>query len=244
MAVVKGSRQDELVILQYRPGHKLRRNMYLLLAMLTLAVGGYFLGLIDSMQQIQDLSQQRDQLKVQLVEAEHHNVQLTQRVGVLEKGGEVDRKAADTIRQSVVELKSQITSLEEEVAFYKGIMAPNGNDRGLKVSKVDLVALSEQENRYRYSIKLMQVVDNSSFISGLAAVNFEGVKDNEPLVLPLRDLDKAVTELGVKFRFRYFQELSGEIVIPSDFSPTHIQIVLQATGSKSQRVEHTVDWPY
>lgn len=243
MAIVKGSQQDELVIYQYRPGQRLRRNVYLVLFILAVGIGGYYMGLFDSMEQIETLTQTSSRLQAQLDDTELEKAALAQRVGVLEKGGEVDRKATDSIRQTVKELKAQITTLEEEVAFYKGIMAPSSNDKGLRVSKIDLTPSADSQMQFRYSIMLTQVADNSSYISGLAAVNFVGVRNGERIILPLRDLDSSVTELGVKFRFRYFQEVAGEITIPANFTPEQVQVVLQSTGSKAQRVEQTIEWP-
>ncbi len=242
MAVVKGSQQERLVIRQYRPWERFRRNLYLLLFIAAIGVGGYFGGVYDSMSSISDLTAERDSLQDSLQDAERTITTLTQRVGVLEKGGEVDRKATEGIRQTVKELKAQISTLEEEVAFYKGIMAPSADDKGLRISKIDLQPL-ETKGRYRYSIMLTQVADNSSYISGLAAVNFVGLQTTEKVILPLRDMDSSVTDLGVTFRFRYFQEVSGEIQLPDNFTPEQVQVVLQSTGSKAQRVEQTIDWP-
>lgn len=242
MAVVKGSQQERLVIRQYQPWERFRRAVYFLLLIALVGVGGYYGGLYDSMSRIQQLTLERDSLSSELQAAERSIATLTQRVNVLEKGGEVDRKATEGIRQTVKELKAQISTLEEEVSFYKGIMAPSSNDRGLRVSKIDITAL-ENAGSFRYSIMLTQVADNSSYISGLAAVNFVGLRNGERVILPLRDLDSSVTDLGVKFRFRYFQEISGELTLPEQFVPEQVQVVLQSTGGKAQRVEQTIDWP-
>ncbi len=242
MAVVKGSQQERLVIRQYQPWERFRRAVYFLLLIALVGVGGYYGGLYDSMSRIQQLTLERDSLSSELQAAERSIATLTQRVNVLEKGGEVDRKATEGIRQTVKELKAQISTLEEEVSFYKGIMAPSSNDRGLRVSKIDITAL-ENAGGFRYSIMLTQVADNSSYISGLAAVNFVGLRNGERVILPLRDLDSSVTDLGVKFRFRYFQEISGELQLPEQFVPEQVQVVLQSTGGKAQRVEQTIDWP-
>lgn len=242
MAVVKGSQQERLVIRQYQPWERFRRAVYFLLLLALVGAGGYYGGLYDSMSSIKQLTHERNALQFDLQGAERTIANLTQRVNVLEKGGEVDRKATEGIRQTVKELKAQIATLEEEVSFYKGIMAPSGNDRGLRVSKIDIIP-AEAGSRYRYSIMLTQVADNSSYISGLAAVNFVGLRNGERVILPLRDLDSAVTELGVKFRFRYFQEISGELTLLEQFVPEQVQVVLQSTGGKAQRVEQTIDWP-
>lgn len=240
MAVVKGSQQESLVITQYRPWKKVRRWFFSLLMLVVVGAGGYFVGWYDSWTSTSRLSIERDQLRHELHRAERTISSLTQRVGILEKGGEVDRQATEGIRHTVVELKYQISTLEEEVAFYKGIMAPSSSDMGLRVSKIDLTA--QENGSVRYSIMLTQVADNSSFIAGLAAVNFVGSRNEERVILPLRDLDRSIDDLGVRFRFRYFQEISGELVVPEGFTPEQVQVVLQSTGSKAQRVEKSIEW--
>lgn len=242
MAVVKGSQQDELIIRQYRRGERFRRNFCLILFIIAVGTGGYFGGVYDSMSSISALTAERDTLQSALQDADLTISNLTQRVGVLEKGGEVDRKATEGIRQTVKDLKAHIATLEEDVAFYKGIMAPSADDKGLRISKIDITPV-DHGARYRYSIMMTQVADNSSYISGLAAVNFVGMQGAEKVILPLRDLDSNVTDLGVKFRFRYFQEVAGDLRLPAGFVPQQVQVVLQSTGGKAQRVEQTIDWP-
>ena len=76
-----------------------------------------------------------------------------------------------------------------------------------------------------------------------AALNFVGTQGGEKVILPLRDLDSGVADLGVKFRFRYFQEVKGTLNLPQQFVPEQVQVVLQSTGSKAQRVEESIEWP-
>ena len=35
---------------------------------------------------------------------------------------------------------------------------------------------------------------------------------------------------------------AGEITVPSHFKIEQVQVVLQSTGSKAQRVEETIEW--
>lgn len=242
MAVVKGSKQDRLQLVTYDPWQRFLRFVYFVLFIAAVAVGCFFGGQYASLQQLQDLTSERDQLQEQIVAADGDIRGLRQRAAVLEKGGEVDRQAAEGIRQTVKELKSQIATLEEEVSFYKGIMAPSSQDKGLRISKVDIQPV-ENGDKYRYSIMMTQVADNTSYIKGLAAVNFIGLQEGQRKIIPLRELDENVSELGVKFRFRYFQEVAGEVSLPASFNVEQVQVVLQSTGGKAQRVEETIDWP-
>ncbi|MGK0405727.1 MAG: hypothetical protein ACJAR6_001102 [Oleispira sp.] len=241
MAVVKGSKQDRLSLIRYDPWQRFLRGVYFLLFTVLVAAGCFFGGQYASLEQIKALSEERDQRQKQIIAADQEILGFRQRVAVLEKGGEVDRQASEGIRQIVKELKVQIATLEEEVSFYKGIMAPSGQDKGLRISKIDIKP-SDQPNTFRYSIMMTQVAGNTSYIKGLTAVNFVGLEDGKRKVMPLRDLDKNVNELGLKFSFRYFQEVVGEISVPVNFNIEQVQVVLQSTGNKAQRVEETIEW--
>lgn len=241
MAVVKGSKQERLSLVRYDPWQRFWRGVYFLLFTVAVAAGCFFGGQYASLNELRALAIERDQLQEQIISADKEIRSFRQRVGVLEKGGEVDRQAAEGIRQAVKELKVQIATLEEEVSFYKGIMAPTGQDKGLRISKIDIQPL-DQGSKFRYSIMMTQVADNTSYIKGLAAVNFVGVENGMRKIIPLRELDEKVHELGVKFSFRYFQEVAGEVTMPASFNVEQVQVVLQSTGSKTQRVEETIEW--
>ncbi len=241
MAVVKGSEQQHLVIRTHNPWQSVRMFLYVIILFVLTGAGGYFFGVFDSVERIRDLSAESDRLSEALSVSEEKTVQLTQRVGMLQKGNEVDREAAQGVRQTIKELKAQITTLEEEVSFYKGIMVPTQKDKGLRVNKVSVNALGDR--RYRYSVTISQVADNSTYIQGVAAINVVGMRAGNKVILPLRDLDSNINSLGVKFRFRYFQEIAGEILIPKDFIAKQLQVVLQSGGRKAQRVEETAIWP-
>ena len=240
MAVVEGSVQDELVIVRRAKGYRLRRAIWLAVLILITAGGGYLYGYFDSYNQVKVLKEEGRYLKDGLRVSEQTINDLSQRVVVLEKGGEVDRQAADDFRSTVKDLRDQVGALEQEVAFYKGIMAPGSTDKGLRVSRIDLEALSGQE--YRYAVMMTQVVDNTNFVQGEVAVNIIGTRAGQQEIIALRDLDDAVTELGIPFRFRYFQELKGTLTVPADFTPQQLQVVMQSRGRNSQRVEETRNW--
>ncbi len=241
MAVVIGSKQERLSLVRYDPWHRFWRGFYFLIFTALVAGGCFFGGQYASLNELSAVGDERDQLQEQIVATDKEIRSFRQRVGVLEKGGEVDRQAAEGIRQTVKELKIQVATLEEEVIFYKGIMAPSGQDKGLRISKIIIQPL-EKMSMYRYSIMMTQVADNTSYIKGLAAVNFVGIEEGKRKIIPLRELDQKINELGVKFSFRYFQEIAGEVTMPASFKVEQVQVVLQSSGSKAQRVEETIEW--
>ena len=240
MAVVEGSVQDELVIVRRAKGYRFRRAFWLAILILITAGGGYLYGYFDSYTQMKVLKEENGYLKDGLRTSEKTIEDLSQRVAVLEKGGEVDRQAADGFRETVKSLKDQVSVLEQEVAFYKGIMAPGSADKGLRISRIDLDAINA--NQYSYAVMMTQVVDNTNYVQGEVAVNVIGLRSGEQEVIALRDLDDNINELGIPFRFRYFQELKGVLNLPEGFIPQQLQVVMQSRGQNSQRVEETRNW--
>jgi hypothetical protein len=242
MTVVKGSKQDSLVVVSYDPWTRFFKRLLLLILIAALGGASYLFGRFEAAQIQSQAIAERDQLKQDLQMAQDEMASHSQRVIMLEKGGEVDRRSTEGLRQNLVDLRSQITTLQEEVAFYKGIMAPSTRKQDLRIQKVDIEATLEQR-RYRYKVVVTQVGANQRFVKGLAAVNITGVLNGKQVVYGLRDLSDDVQDYGIKYRFRYFQEIEGDLVLPEGFTAESIEVVLQTNGSKANRVEQTFPWP-
>ena len=242
MAVVKGSKQDKLMVVSYDPWTRFWRRTFILLLLVALGVASYVFGRYEALEAQAQAIAERDQLRLDLQAAEDEMSSYSQRVSVLEKGGEVDRKSTEGLRQNLVELREQIATLQEEVAFYKGIMAPSSRDQDLRIQKIE-IAKTLEERRFRYKIVLTQVGTNQRFVSGLAGVDIVGVLDGAQKRFGLRDLSDDVQDYGIKYKFRYFQEIEGDMVLPEGFTPESVEVVLQTSGSKAKRVELAQAWP-
>lgn len=120
-------------------------------------------------------------------------------------------------------------------------MAPSEVSKGLQVDQLSL-RQGRVEGQYAFKLVLTQVGDNKSYISGVVVVNIIGDRNGEQEVIPLRDLSGDVEELGVRFRFRYFQDVEGMLTLPDNFEPYEIQVVAKAEGNKASEAERTFDW--
>ena len=242
MTVVKGSKQEHLVVVSYDPWTRFFKRLFVLILIAALGGTGYLYGRFEAAQIQSQAIAERDQLKEELQMARDEMSSYSQRVIMLEKGGEVDRRSTEGLRQNLVDLRTQIATLQEEVAFYKGIMAPSTTRQDLRIQKVDIEPTLEQR-RYRYKVVVTQVGTNQRFVSGLAAVNITGVLDGKQVIYGLRDVSEDVQDYGIKYRFRYFQEIVGDLVLPEGFTAESVEVVLQSNGSKANRVEQTFPWP-
>lgn len=241
MAVVKGSKQDKLTVVSYDPWSRFLKRLVLLLLVVLLAVASFISGRFEALEAQEQAIAERDQLLKDLQVAHDEALSKNQRVVMLEKGGEVDRKSTEGLRQNMVDLRSQIATLQEEIAFYKGIMAPSSRKQDLRIQKFDLEK-SLEDRRYKFKLVLTQVGTNQRFISGLAGVNIAGVLNGKQKVYGLRDISDDIQDYGIKYKFRYFQEIAGELVLPDGFIPESVDVVLQSNGSKSKRIENSFPW--
>ncbi len=242
MTVVKGSKQDQLMVVSYDPWTRFFKRLLMLVLIAALGGASYIFGRYEALEAQTQAIAERDQLKEDLQMAQDEMASYSQRVIMLEKGGEVDRRSTEGLRQNLVDLRNQIATLQEEVAFYKGIMAPSTRKQDLRIQKLDIEPTLE-ERRYRYKVVITQVGTNQRFVSGLAGVNIVGVLNGAQKVFGLRDVSDDVQDYGIKYRFRYFQEIEGDLVLPEGFTAESVEVVLQTNGSKANRVEQSFPWP-
>lgn len=169
---------------------------------------------------------------------------------------QVDREASQALKETIRELKDQVAKLTEEVTFYKSLMAPSALERGIQVADFELTAL-EETGRFRFHLLLTQVETRRDWVQGDVSleVRGRGTADGEAgptvgsgsatgtveQVLRLTEIAEEGT-YPLKFRFRYFQDLTGVIRLPAGFKPERIVVKAGRRGASTEAAEKTFDW--
>lgn len=232
---------EEYVVIRHRPGYRLRRTLILLTFSIIAAVLGYVTGMAQGGFRFSTAEDSRDLLEEQVEQLRDQSRETSQQLINLERGRSIDAQALNQARRTIVDLETQIASLKADLTFYKNIMAPSETSKGLQVDRLALQG-ARQKDAYNFKLVLTQVGDNKSYISGVVAVNVIGMRNEEKEVIALRDISDDIDDLGVKFRFRYFQDIEGLLRVPEGFEPLELQVVARAEGSKSSQAERTFDW--
>lgn len=235
------SRRKEYVVVPHQPGRWVWRLLVLL--GLTIASGGvgYFVGVEKNHDHQRQLLQSSQTLSSQVAQLQSSNAHLNQRLIDLEKNHSIDQQALAQARDTIGQQDNRISQLKGDVAFYKNIMAPSSTETGLQVQKASIRAVPG-DRRYAYQVVLTQVGDNHRYIHGVAAINLVGVHKGKRKILPLRDVDPSLKQLGLEFRFRYFQDFEGQLVLPEGFVPDQLQVIAKPHGSHSDQVEKAFRW--
>lgn len=237
----KRSPQEEFVIVPRRQGISGYRIIGVLALCVMCGLVGYGVGWSQGGHRIDDVVQTRPSLARELAEVKEEYDEARKQLVRFERTHAIDEQALKTARNSIAELETAVASLEADLTFYRNIMAPSEASKGLQVDQLS-VRKVRGDDRYGFKLVLTQVGDNKSYISGLVAVNIIGERDGEQEVIPLRDVSEEVEDLGVRFRFRYFQDVEGSLTLPDDFEPFEIQVVAKAEGAKASQAERTYDW--
>lgn len=233
---------ERLQIVTFNPTRRLITRVIIFSLMLGLAVGGYYLGQWTLERERGNAIIERNELRKTTQEQAKELVELRRRVLVTESSNAIDKQTQQEVQQTVLNLNAQIAKLENELNFYQRVMAPEKTDQGLRIDRFDIKP-TEDSKVFDYQLVLTQVTDNNSFIEGHALVSLVGTRGQTlNVTLPLKELSPEIDELSIRFRFRFFQNVAGQIHLPDNFKPEKAQIILQSTGSKAMRIETEFDW--
>lgn len=240
MAAVKGSKQYQMVVVPHRPIYKTGILLLFVLAMVAFSFLTYEYGMGEGLTLQVEVVKEKDLIKTQLAEATKSVDRMRQEIASLKLGGEVDSRATEEVRQTVEALQDEIALLNEEIMFYKGVMVPNAEDKGLRIERLSIEDTPDP-NKFRYSLLLTQIVDKHDYVQGGVEIALVGSEGDFDLQLSLSDMSQAEKDI-IGFRFRYFQNINGELNLPIGFEPRELVIVARSSGRNSQRLEKKFSW--
>ena len=236
---VKGSKQRRMKVVPHRPGGQVIK--YLLTLVVIVAASGlaYWFGLNEGQTPVAELLKEQEALQQGLHESEQVNAQLQQDFAKIRIDGEIDGKISQVAQQTITSLQEQVGQLNEELSFYKKMLLPNKMNEGLRIEQLDLFPGASDE--VRYSLLLIHAAENHGYIQGSVQISLLGQEAGQKKQLPLSALGNG-KEDTIPFRFRYFQNIGGKLILPAGFEPLEVIIVAESGGKNTQRLEKTFDW--
>jgi hypothetical protein len=172
--------------------------------------------------------------------AEQRVVELERKLADIQLSQVVDGDANESLRQTIKSLRDELSASQDEVLFYRQLMAPSEAQRGLRVEKLELnPGASPTEVKYR--LLLTQVSDKNDWATGTVTVDVVGTSANEQVVLPLTEMTQ-VESYPLGFKFRYFQDFTGTLVIPEGLKPEQVVVTAATSGKDGKRAQKTFSW--
>lgn len=234
---VKGSKHYPMKVVPHRPLHQWSLRAAIALAF----VGVLALGYVQRQWQTSQLIESLTQTQNTLAQAQASEAQLRQQLANLSVGAQVDRQSSQEVRSEISALKEQVQLQQQQISFYRSLMNPAEGKQGLALGELEYTRGNEP-SRYRYSLKVLQLanLDQISDFEGEWHYKLVGKQQGQWRGLELKDLTPNFDAASTKLKFKYFQTLSGDIVLPEGFEPEYTELEAKAPGKSA--VNKRVKW--
>lgn len=157
-----------------------------------------------------------------------------------QRSGEIDGQACDTVKSSLGGLQAEVSDLREQLAFYRGIVAPDVSRAGLRVYEFK-VGKNPTSNAYHYELVLIQSSRNDRQVGGRILVTIDGVQGGAQQTIKLDDMLKGESKT-LQYSFKYFEEFNGDFSLPEGFKPLRVVVTLAPTATGTPNVREQFDW--
>lgn len=177
-------------------------------------------------------------LQDQLTQTRDQNRQLQEQITALERVRDVDLASRQQVQKSVEAMQDKVTGLQEELAFYKGIVSPGAGEEGIHAQSLRFTS-GGAPRLYHYRLVLVQVRTKEFRISGSVDMKLYGSEAGKPVILDVNDIVTKGTP-ALHFAFQYFQNLEGDLILPDGFQPGRVELVISENGKDP--VRQNFDW--
>ncbi|HEY9544588.1 MAG TPA: DUF6776 family protein [Solimonas sp.] len=167
--------------------------------------------------------------------------QLKGQVVYSKRSSEIDTQACVAVRKSLTDLQAETSELREQVAFYRGIAAPDQARAGVRVQEVRLSKASGAKNSYRFFLTLIQSVRQEKRVAGRIEMAIFGRSGANERKLALNDIAPDVAG-NLLFSLKYFEEFSGQFQLPDGFKPQRVVISLIPSSDGAPQTEEGFEW--
>lgn len=163
-----------------------------------------------------------------------------QRLAVVSSGEQVAQQANEQSRLTIKLLEEQIYKQQQDLAFYKGVLAPASRREGLRVRTFEVQA-TDTPGLFRYKILLSRVGKGDKPLAGHLRVTLLGRQAGKEAVLELAGLTEGLADAlpaqEIPFAFKHFQAIPeagrfAELKLPEGFVPSEIKVQAEIEGEK------------
>lgn len=175
-----------------------------------------------------------------MIDLRNANEALEQRIAVLERADQVGKIAASDLQQSLREREEEIAGLRADLAFYGRLVGGGARREGLAIHSVHVTPVADS-HAWNVSVTLTQNLKRSQISNGRLQLEVEGVAGQQLKRIAWSDLTGSAAPSGWPFAFKYFQQVTGTIVLPEGFVPNRVRVTANA-GGEGGRVEQSFAW--
>lgn len=162
---------------------------------------------------------------------------LRTREAALRRSEQVARVALEDLQRTLTERQEEIAGLRADLAFY-GRLVGGARREGLAIQALRLRPVADSK-AWTFAATLTQNIRRDSEVSGKVALSIDGVLAGKLTTLEWNALQQRDDAPGIEYRFKYFQQVRGTIMLPPGFQPSRVHVRADGDGG---RAEQDFDW--
>ncbi|MBL4772362.1 MAG: hypothetical protein JKX98_01765 [Alcanivoracaceae bacterium] len=146
----------------------------------------------------------------------------------------IKQEAIIKVQNGYKDLIKRENRLKSEINFYKRLLSPSTENKGLRVFEAKIKIHSHKSLSLK--VVLVQKLERAKEISGKFEILVLGKENSKSKTIQLNDNDDS------NFKFKYFHNISFGFSLPEGFIAEQLVVKLYPTNKKAKTVEYTVDW--
>ena len=201
----------------------------------------FFLGREYQSFELQRMLLERETLLSQIGELEARNHNLVQKNAQLAGSSRIEHDAYLEASKNLVNLQRELSAQEKELAFYQGIVSPENEAFGINLQSFE-VKPKVGQNQHNFKLVLTKRGESNRKLRGSVKVIIRGEINGDVKEMKLSDIKLDKPGKVLKFDFKYFQVLQGDIKFPEKFTPYEVEISINSTTKKVKSINETISW--
>ena len=230
----------KLVVTTYAPT---RRVVTIVLLVLVVAAGIYGMfefGRYRAGYDVVSSLKHRAELNARITSQEETIAELRAKVAQLESSTVGQTREREEVQRHIGDLQAQVARLNQDLAFYRGIVTQNANSAEVKIQQARMVATAAA-NKFRIRVTLVQPMKPDTVVSGVVILSVDGELDGKPGRADFATLSGGKRR-EIPFTFRYLENIEEEITVPPGMKPEQLLVEVRSNRRGSAPVQQSYVW--
>lgn len=153
---------------------------------------------------------------------------------------QIDREAQSLVQDELKKYQDERLKMEEELVFLRGMVSSKSGSNVLRLQRLRLLP-GKTDNSFLYSFTVSKVFKGYDYVEGAVFLTLTGEQDGERRTIALKELAGDKKD-SLKMRFKYFQNIEGELFLPGGFVPSSVTIEVKPDGNTFAPVKKSFKW--
>ena len=166
--------------------------------------------------------------------------ELRQQVATLELSAQVDREAANRLREELSSLQGDHLALQSELRLLESVTSGKTPETQLRVSQFSVAKL-EQPREFKYSLTATIIPEQIEPVSATIRIALSGMRGGKEAEL---DLLKLAGEKSGKrvIKFKQLHMIDNEFDLPDDFEPDFVKVDISTDTETIDSLSQRFPW--